>query len=221
MSVDNGRVPTPTNDSLRERKRAETWAALHDAAATLAFHHDSLHHVTVEAIAERAHVSTRTFFNYFASKEDAVLGIRQPSVGDAELAAFGSAADDDVLGSVGRLLFAVVRGSFEGSRSRSERVILMERHPELTRRQHAHINRVNEIVTGVVADWLAASPRWQATGDRPDPGEAAQMIVMVASAAMKFAIHQLTASSADPQLDDRVAIDHAISVLREVLRNIT
>jgi AcrR family transcriptional regulator len=216
----NDRVPTPAHDSLRERKRSETWAALHDAAATLAMHHDSLHHVTVEAIAQRANVSPRTFFNYFASKEDAVLGIREPSIGDTEKAAFTAAADDDLLGHVARLLFQVVRASFEGSRSRAERFTLMARHPELTRRQHAHINRVNELVAGAVAEWLAASPRWRATSTRLDPDEAAQMIVMVAAAATKFAVHQLTASSATPP-DDRVAIDHAVTVLREVLRNIT
>lgn len=57
---------------LRDRKKAATRAALAEAAVTLAREH-GLHVVTAEAIAARANVSTRTFHNYFASKEEAVL----------------------------------------------------------------------------------------------------------------------------------------------------
>jgi AcrR family transcriptional regulator len=58
--------------SRRERKKQATRRALHEAAFALA-EDLGLAGVTVEAIAERADVATRTFFNYFASKEDAVL----------------------------------------------------------------------------------------------------------------------------------------------------
>lgn len=57
---------------LRDRKKAATRAALADAAAELAREH-GLHVVTADAIAARAGVSTRTFHNYFTSKEEAVL----------------------------------------------------------------------------------------------------------------------------------------------------
>lgn len=57
---------------LRDRKKAATRAALAEAAAELAREH-GLHDVTADAIAARAGVSTRTFHNYFASKEEAVL----------------------------------------------------------------------------------------------------------------------------------------------------
>jgi AcrR family transcriptional regulator len=62
------------SEGLRERKKAETRRALSSAALRLAqaLGPDG---VTVEAIAEAAGVSTRTFFNYFASKDDAIVGI--------------------------------------------------------------------------------------------------------------------------------------------------
>lgn len=59
---------------LRERKKAETRQALSAAALRLA---EALgpERVTVEAIAEASGVSPRTFFNYYAHKDDAILGI--------------------------------------------------------------------------------------------------------------------------------------------------
>ena len=58
---------------LRERKKRETARAIEVAAVELAFE-TSLAEATVEAISLRADVTSRTFFNYYGSKEDAVLG---------------------------------------------------------------------------------------------------------------------------------------------------
>ncbi|MFE4170581.1 TetR/AcrR family transcriptional regulator [Streptomyces sp. NPDC056909] len=57
---------------LRERKKAATRQALHDAAVRLAMEH-GVENLTVEAIADAAFVSRRTFSNYFSSKEQALF----------------------------------------------------------------------------------------------------------------------------------------------------
>ncbi|MEU6998316.1 TetR/AcrR family transcriptional regulator [Nonomuraea sp. NPDC046570] len=61
-----------TTVGLRERKKAETRQAVHEAALRLVVQH-GLDAVTVEAIADAANISRRTFSNYFTGKEDAVL----------------------------------------------------------------------------------------------------------------------------------------------------
>jgi AcrR family transcriptional regulator len=59
-------------ETLRDRKKAATADALYRAAVRLAIAR-GLDDVTVEAIADEAEVSRRTFSNYFANKEDALL----------------------------------------------------------------------------------------------------------------------------------------------------
>ncbi|WP_030163619.1 TetR/AcrR family transcriptional regulator [Spirillospora albida] len=61
-----------TTVGLRERKKEATRRALHECAMRLAIEH-GVDAVTVEAIADAAGVSRRTFSNYFGGKEEALL----------------------------------------------------------------------------------------------------------------------------------------------------
>src|ERR1700754_5149823 len=96
--------------SLRERKRERTRQALIDAAVEL-FERQGYEETTVADIAAAAEIGTRTFFSYFASKEEllfpetdarvaaavAAIADRGPDDGPAEvlLRALHEVGDDD------------------------------------------------------------------------------------------------------------------------------
>src|SRR6478736_8144712 len=77
---------------LRERKRVETRHRIADAAVDLTLEH-GLDGATVEAISAAAGVSPRTFFNYFDSKDDALLNAPDAREIDAIVAAVVAASD--------------------------------------------------------------------------------------------------------------------------------
>lgn len=216
--VRNNRPVSTSTLSLRERKRSETWRSLHEAALGLAFTHEELHHVTVEAIAERADVSPRTFFNYFASKEEAILGLREPSLDDDVLASFADVSDDELLEAVAQLLLDVSWGARNPGTTRQRIREVVQQHPALIQRQLSHLSQVEQTVSRVVAARLAESPRWQQTLTTPEVTEAADLVVSVASTALRFAVRQQ--ATAHPADDYRLELEHTVALLREVLRNI-
>jgi AcrR family transcriptional regulator len=79
--------------SLRERKRVRTRQALIDAAADL-FERRGYDRTTIADIAAAADISTRTFFAYFASKEDVVFPDADAQV-TAALAAIDNRGPDE------------------------------------------------------------------------------------------------------------------------------
>ncbi len=205
--------PAGTRPSLRERKREQTWNAIHQAAAGLALSHEQIADVSVDAIAEQANVSQRTFFNYFPSKEDAILGQRPPSIDDELAADFVVDVGDDLVEKVTFLLITVFRDATAGSGPNQRRALLRQ-HPSLVRRGMDHVEDVRHLVQDLVADRLADHPRWR---DSPDVADAAQLIVLTANAIMRAAVPELLNAS-DPAEETEI-LRHVNKLFQEVTRS--
>ncbi len=103
--------------SLSDRQR-RTRRALVDGARSLTADH-GLAGFTVEQLCERAGVSRRTFFNYFPTKESAVLGV-DPDWDAAFLERFGAIPEHDRLGPLDDLASLTVDAFAEMSPTRDE-----------------------------------------------------------------------------------------------------
>src|SRR3954468_15571954 len=96
---------------VRERRRAETSLRITEVARRLTAER-GLHGFTVEQVCEAVGISRRTFFNYFPSKDDAIIGYPEDPL-DPDPAA-GFLASGSGSGSAGpELLDALVAMTIE------------------------------------------------------------------------------------------------------------
>ncbi len=127
---------------LRDRKREETRTRLEVAAVTLVLR-DGLDHATVDSISSMADVSPRTFFNYFDTKEDAILGIKDIDLTPEVVADHMSRADGaDVVESTVMLLLSLISPTIEGKTLHDQRHEVLRRHPQLFGRHMAQMSRM-------------------------------------------------------------------------------
>ena len=100
---------------LRERKRLATRRALQRAVLTLTCDR-GIEKVTVEDISRLADVSPRTFFNYFPSKDAALVGDELDLASDEQIEDFvHRGPDGDILAQLAALLSDSLRNT-EGDR---------------------------------------------------------------------------------------------------------
>lgn len=140
---------------LRERKRLATRRAIQVAVLDLIVEH-GLDAVTVDMVSRQADVSPRTFFNYFTSKEEAVVGDPPALPDGGDLERFVAERDVPVLSS----LIDLLTTSVESATVDRELVVLRRRvlraHPDLLARRIASTRVFEERLTTVVAQRMAA-----------------------------------------------------------------
>lgn len=141
---------------LRERKKLATREALSAAALTLALER-GMDGVTADAIAEVAEVSTRTFHNYFSSKEDAILSSLDATVRGLVDAFLERDADEPVLDSLQSILIDLVESTETLERLVATTRLLAE-HPALLVRHIATYDRTTESMVAEIAARTGRDP---------------------------------------------------------------
>jgi AcrR family transcriptional regulator len=139
----------------RERKKLATRQALMDAALRLVADR-GLEQVTVEDISEAADVATRTFFNYFSSKEEALLGNAPEKAATVHRLVVDRPATESPLEAVYQVLREL---TLQQARRREELLLrqqVIERHPGLLARQLGMYASFERALTAAVAERLGA-----------------------------------------------------------------
>jgi AcrR family transcriptional regulator len=164
--------------SLRERKKRVTRAALRGAATHLVAER-GLHQVTVEEIAAAVDVSTRTFFNYFGSKEDAVIGWDPELIAELRDALLGHDPDAAPFEALRSVLVASMTGSDADSVEMLERLSVVRSDPRLVANHAARWAETERELVGAVA---------RRRGSDAEHDEYAALIVAAAMAACRVAL---------------------------------
>ncbi len=163
---------------LRERKKAETRQRLRAVALRLATER-GVEHVTVEDIAAEADVSTRTFFNYFASKEDALIGADPTSASGLARALADRPAGEPPLESLRQLMLIRAATIEESADDVRARMHLVTHCPALQPGYLATASAFDRVLTEGIAARL---------GTDPDLDLYPALLVAVGSTAMRTTI---------------------------------
>ncbi|GAA6525114.1 TetR family transcriptional regulator [Intrasporangium sp. DVR] len=191
---------TEPDCGLRERKKRETRLAIHRAALGLV-EESGFDAVTTDQIAARAGVSPRTLFNYFPTKESAVLGATPADLGEMRALLDARPANEPILQSIRAIVEARLSPTTYDPQLRAQRRRVILSEPSLGPALVGNNIRAENVLTELVADRLGLDPRESV---RP------RVTVASALAAVRACIeHQYSGGSGTVE----EAVDEAFSLL--------
>lgn len=140
----------------RERKKQRTREALVEAAFAL-FKEKGFEATTVEEIADAVDISSRTFFRYFASKEDVALTFQEEQFAAVLEMLLAQAADEPVITALRKACVSVLRACEDGAYGFDpERFVciqqMMESSPAVLGRSLEHGQKKQLELTRIIAE---------------------------------------------------------------------
>jgi AcrR family transcriptional regulator len=173
---------------LRERKRQETSERIIEKGLKL-FVKNGYDATTLEAIAEAAGISRRTFFYYFKSKEDILLTARDSGFREAlRPAMLEESADQAPITAVQKCLIKVA------SRYETKESVVFDRLMDSTQRLRARKEAVFVEAERILLE--AMCELWPAPGKR----EGLRLVAMVATGTLRVALDRWKQDDAEHPL---------------------
>ncbi len=186
---------------LRERKRLATRRAIQLAVVDLVSQR-GLAGVTVDEISRVADVSPRTFFNYFASKEEALLGEQPELPSEEHIARFVTDSGRPILDGLAEIMIGASQLTLEDTEMAQRRQRLLKQYPELFAMRMATMRRFEDGVTDIIVRRLVSDdPTLDAASSVVR--DRARLVALVAFAAVRHAWTCWTAGEGS-RLPDRL-----------------
>nr|WP_245324867.1 TetR/AcrR family transcriptional regulator [Nesterenkonia lacusekhoensis] len=181
----------------RERNQRDTWNAIYEAAHTFA-RDEGLGAATVEAVAAQAGISRRTFFNYFPTKEDAILGTRLPWLDETVVERLTTSEEDELTRTV-HAFVSVLRTALTEETAVRRREIVAQ-HPSLRGRLGQLITKVEELVREAMQE---------AAARREDAGDPAsqEVLLMLSGVIIKHSFTQYFEGEPQAAADRGAAVE--------------
>lgn len=195
----------PGKVSLRERKKEQVRRQFQRIALEL-FDERGFEQVTVDDIAERAEISRSTFFRYFPTKEDVLIGRADEHLEELRDAFVARTADEPVLRSLRHSLEALA-ASYQADRAD---FVAMRRiaqdHPSILARGLEHQAAWEATFADLLADRLQGAA---------EPDLRARVVAGAVMAAIRVAVDEWLAE--DGSQDLQALIGEAFDVLGDGL----
>jgi AcrR family transcriptional regulator len=186
---------------LRARKKLATREAITAASLHLALTR-GMSGVTIDAIAEAADVAPRTVFHYYASKEDAVLGVDPAKADRVASAVRARPADEAPLVALRAALHEQLRGRDTAPRTLADRMRVLRENPVLLPWHLAAHTLIEQQIAAVVAE---------RTGTDLECDLYPQLVAAAAATAFRVAVSRATRTTTTAELD--TLLDEAFTAL--------
>lgn len=203
-------------NGLRERKKAATRLAIETAAVDLV-REQGYDAATAEAISTRAGVSLRTFFNYFPSKDTAIVGESLAQIEQDRAHQILEESGADLLKGIARLVEACVAAGDPRSELRRGRRRLIHEHPPLFHRHVIAEAEFDRWLAEIVAGHLRAHPALRRLAGHAAVEEEARLAVVMVSSAVHYQVRLAIENDVDAALSEK-DIEQTIDMMAEIHR---
>jgi AcrR family transcriptional regulator len=186
--------------TLRQRKHAATALNIERQAVALVLE-QGLDNVTVDMICDASGVSQRTFFNYFKTKDLAILGATPPKLDESIVRAFLSSDGTNLLDD----LLGLLRGfaSIADPKLVSARMEIIGRTPSLFQKEMQRMLAVRDDMEEIL--FLRMRRSAASTEPAEDIREQAALITHLMAGIVRFSFEQSLSTAANPPPPDRLA----------------